>query len=194
MPRLIVSVDGVHLREVPLTKSRTTLGRRAQNDVVIDNLMVSGAHAVVHSTPRGIWLEDLDSTNGTQLNGKPVQRALLQHGDRIEIGRYALQFVVEGRPVAAPPPNPRSASLQVLNGAAAGRELPLTKPVTTLGKPGVGLLSIHSTPVGYVVAQAQGDAPAWLNDQPLGREAQALHDQDEIRLADARIRFNQPPV
>lgn len=195
MPRLIVSIDGVHLREIPLTQPRTTLGRRSHNDVVIDNLMVSGEHAVLELTPQGVWLEDLDSTNGTLLNGSTVQRALLQHGDRVDIGRYTLELVadppVPGKPVDVPVV-PATASLLVLTGAHAGRALTLTKTVTTLGKPGVGLLSIRSTSSGYVVMQDQGEAPAWLNDQPLGPQALALRDQDVIRLANAQIRFNQP--
>ena len=53
MPRMIVSIDGVVIKEVQLTKERTTLGRRPYNDIVIDNLAVSGEHAVIHMTKIG---------------------------------------------------------------------------------------------------------------------------------------------
>ena len=56
MPKLIVSIDGIVVREVQLIKDRTTLGRRPYNDVVIDNLAVSGEHAVINmSGSRWCW-------------------------------------------------------------------------------------------------------------------------------------------
>ncbi len=95
MPRLVVTLDGVTLREVPLARERTTIGRRPHNDVVIDNLAVSGEHAVIERGPEGVYLEDLGSTNGTLLNGRPIQRAALQHRDTIDIGKYRLRYVDE---------------------------------------------------------------------------------------------------
>ncbi len=95
MPRLVVTLDGVTLREVPLVRERTTIGRRPHNDVVIDNLAVSGEHAVILIEAGGVVLEDLGSTNGTLLNGRPVQRAPLQHRDTIDIGKYRLRYVDE---------------------------------------------------------------------------------------------------
>jgi pSer/pThr/pTyr-binding forkhead associated (FHA) protein len=70
MPKMIVSIDGVVIKEVQLTKDRTTLGRRPYNDIVIDNLAVSGEHAVLQMTGSEVHLEDLNSTNGTYVNGK----------------------------------------------------------------------------------------------------------------------------
>ncbi len=95
MPRLVVTLEGVTLREVPLARERTTIGRRPHNDVVIDNLAVSGEHAVIERGPEGVYLEDLGSTNGTLLNGRPIQRAALQHRDTIDIGKYRLRYVDE---------------------------------------------------------------------------------------------------
>lgn len=98
MPRLILTLDGVTLRDLPLTRERTLIGRRPHNDLVIDNLAVSGEHAVVLTKPEGVFLEDLGSTNGTQLNGRPVQRAALRHQDRIDIGKYHIRFLDEVSP------------------------------------------------------------------------------------------------
>ena len=75
MPRLVLSLDGVVLREVALTKDRTTIGRRSHNDIVIDNLAVSGEHAVIYNSAGEVYLEDLGSTNGTLVDG----RRLLPH-------------------------------------------------------------------------------------------------------------------
>jgi len=96
MPKLVLSLDGVVLREVNLTKDRTTIGRRSHNDLVIDNLAVSGEHAVVFRAADDIYLEDLGSTNGTTVNGQPIKKHLLQSGDFIEIGKYRLKFLTDG--------------------------------------------------------------------------------------------------
>jgi pSer/pThr/pTyr-binding forkhead associated (FHA) protein len=96
MPRLVLSLDGVVLREVNLSKERTTVGRRSHNDVVIDNLAVSGEHAVVFIAGSEAYLEDLGSTNGTTVNGQPVKKHLLQSGDTVEIGKYRLRYLTDG--------------------------------------------------------------------------------------------------
>ena len=95
MPRLIITLDGLTLRDVQLNRERTTIGRRPHNDLVIDNLAVSGDHAAILRGPAGSFLEDLGSTNGTFLNGRAVQRAPLQHQDSIDIGRYRLRYIDE---------------------------------------------------------------------------------------------------
>jgi pSer/pThr/pTyr-binding forkhead associated (FHA) protein len=96
MPKLVLSLDGVVLREVNLTKDRTTIGRRSHNDLVIDNLAVSGEHAVVFRSGEDMYLEDLGSTNGTTVNGQPIKKHLLQGGDFIEVGKYRLKFLADG--------------------------------------------------------------------------------------------------
>jgi predicted component of type VI protein secretion system len=96
MPRLVLSLDGVVLREVSLTKDRTTIGRRSHNDLVIDNLAVSGEHAVMIMSGNDVYLEDLGSTNGTTVNGQPIKKHLLQHADTVEIGKYRIRFLING--------------------------------------------------------------------------------------------------
>ncbi len=95
MPKLIVSIDGVVIKEVQLTKDRTTVGRRPYNDVVIDNLAVSGEHAVLLTTGNEVQLEDLNSTNGTYVNSKAVRKQQLRHNDLVEIGKYKIKFISE---------------------------------------------------------------------------------------------------
>ena len=95
MPRLVLSLDGVVLREVGLAKDRTTIGRRSHNDIVIDNLAVSGEHAVLQMVGQDVFIEDLNSTNGTYINGKAVKKQLLAHNDTVEIGKYKIRFIVE---------------------------------------------------------------------------------------------------
>ena len=95
MPKMIVSIDGVVIKEVQLSKDRTTLGRRPYNDIVIDNLAVSGEHAVLLMNGNEVFLEDLNSTNGTYVNGKAVKKQLLQNADTVEIGKYKIKYVNE---------------------------------------------------------------------------------------------------
>ena len=95
MPKMIVSIDGVVIKEVQLAKDRTTLGRRPYNDIVIDNLAVSGEHAVLLMTGNDVYLEDLNSTNGSYVNGKAVKKQLLQNTDTVEIGKYKIKYVNE---------------------------------------------------------------------------------------------------
>ena len=95
MPKLIVSIDDVVIKEVQLIKDRTSLGRRPYNDIVIDNLAVSGEHAVFQMSGNEVNLEDLNSTNGTCVNGKAVKKQLLQNTDTVEIGKYKIRYVNE---------------------------------------------------------------------------------------------------
>ncbi|HEX5337727.1 MAG TPA: FHA domain-containing protein [Gallionella sp.] len=91
--KLILSMDGAVLKEYPLNKERMTIGRRAHNDIVIDNLAVSGEHAAVVTILHDSFLEDLDSTNGVEVNGTPVKKHFLQNNDVIEIGKYKLKYL-----------------------------------------------------------------------------------------------------
>src|SRR6476469_1360770 len=95
MGKLVVSLDGVVIREVQITKDKTTLGRRPYNDIVIDNLAVSGEHAVLQMNGADVFVEDLNSTNGTYINGKAAKKQLLTHNDTIEIGKYKIKYLVE---------------------------------------------------------------------------------------------------
>lgn len=203
MPKMIVSIDGVVIKEVQLTKDRTTLGRRPYNDVVIDNLAVSGEHAVLQMMGADVHIEDLNSTNGTYINGKAVKKQLLRHNDTIEIGKHKLKFLNEQagagfektmviRPAAAAhadTPVAGGAAIRVVSGAAAGREVVLVKVVTTIGKPGVAVAAITRRPHGYVVALVEGQNHPTLNDIPLDTEPQVLKNGDVLELAGTKMQF-----
>lgn len=93
MPTLVISIDGAVIKEVQLTKERTTVGRRPYNDIVIENLAVSGEHAVLTITGGKVSIEDLRSTNGTYVNGRAIQKQYLLNGDLLDIGRYKIRFL-----------------------------------------------------------------------------------------------------
>ena len=220
MGKLVVSLDGVVIKEVQITKDKTTLGRRPYNDIVIDNLAVSGEHAVLQMVGADVFIEDLNSTNGTYINGKAIKKQLLSHNDTVEIGKYKIKFIVEDgtdyektmimkpgtRPSSASagfPPNTgfggsgfgalgastAPASIRVLNGAAAGREVVLTKVVTTVGKPGVQVASITKRPTGYVLAHVEGAQRPSINGVPLSTETAPLNNGDLIELAGTQMQF-----
>ena len=234
MGKLVVSLDGVVIKEVQVTKDRTTLGRRPYNDIVIDNLAVSGEHAVLQLVSGSVFIEDLNSTNGTYINGKAVKKQLLQHNDTVEIGKYKIKFLADegsdyektmimrpGTPLptalgshagGAPTgpsttpgafaaaqgpsgfgslPSQSPASIKVLNGAAAGREVALTKVVTTVGKPGVQVASITKRPGGYVFAHVEGAARPTVNGSPVAADPVHLKSGDVIELAGTQMQFVQ---
>jgi pSer/pThr/pTyr-binding forkhead associated (FHA) protein len=216
MGKLVVSLDGVVIKEVQITKDKTTLGRRPYNDIVIDNLAVSGEHAVLQMVGADVFIEDLNSTNGTYINGKAIKKQLLTHNDTVEIGKYKIKYLVDeggdyektmimrpgataSPPAFAPSGNaPLSAAalmsaqpavIKVLNGAAAGREVALTKVVTTVGKPGVQVASITKRPNGYAFAHVEGGTRPSVNGVPLVGDSVPLRNGDVIELAGTQMQF-----
>ncbi|MBH9551830.1 FHA domain-containing protein [Inhella gelatinilytica] len=217
MAKLVLSLDGVVIKEIPLTKDRTTLGRRPYNDIVIDNLAVSGEHAVLQLVGADVLIEDLNSTNGTYLNGKAIKKQQLRANDVVEIGKYKLKYLAEEQgdydktmilkpgelpPVMAPRPASPSgfgglgpavgpASIKVMSGAAAGREVQLTKVVTTVGKPGVQVASITKRPTGYVFSHVEGPQRPLINGSPILTDGVPLKNGDTIELAGTKMQFVQ---
>jgi hypothetical protein len=165
-----------------------------------------------------VFIEDLNSTNGTYINGKAIKKRLLAHNDMVEVGKYRIRYLVDQdadyertaiyRPGAAadaaPPseaaapeiPGPSysiaAALVKVLNGSAAGREVNLIKVVTTVGKPGVQVAAITKRPTGYVLAHVEGAQRPTVNGNPLVGETVPLRNGDVIELAGTQMQFVQP--
>jgi len=291
MAKLILSMDGLVLKEIPLTKERTTIGRKPHNDIQIDNLAVSGEHAVIVTILNDSFLEDLGSTNGTVVNGNPIKKHFLQNNDVVELGKYKLKFIGEAAPAvagekadfektmvlrpsqvkaaaeqikasgggaqaavaqrqaavqqaavsaaatgvadkdaaksvpAAPAAKPTDTApaikpadatmpapaaapaaaapaaapagrpgqplgaIQLLSGGNAGKELELTKPLTTLGKPGVQVAVLTRRPAGYFITHVEGANRPTVNGQQIGAAPHALKDHDVIELAGVKMEF-----
>ncbi len=235
MAKLILSMDGLVLKEITLTKERTTIGRKPHNDIQIDNLAVSGEHAVIVTILNDSFLEDLGSTNGTLVNGQPIKKHFLQPNDVIELGKYKLKYINEApkaaaaadfektmvlRPgtmpkpapapvqasaapasmataaiAAAPAPAPapaapaRQGAIQLLSGANVGKELLLTKALTTLGKPGVQVAVITRRPQGYFITHVEGANFPVVNGKTLDAQAHPLNDHDVIEIAGTKMEF-----
>jgi hypothetical protein len=92
MAKLVIKFGGRVLKEIPLDKPLITIGRRADNDVVIDNLAVSRYHARVVEDSGAFFIEDIGSTNGTYLNDMRVAKQRLRAGDQIRIGKHVLVY------------------------------------------------------------------------------------------------------
>lgn len=232
--KLILSFHDQVLGEYALNKETVTIGRKAQNDIQIDNLAVSGEHARVLTILNDSFLEDLHSTNGTVVNGQRITKHPLKHGDVIEIVKHKLKYVneegaaaeedfektmvfrpgalgaepevmsaaqaakqmgVAPKAVAAPPPPPpaaarlRPAALRVANGPNQGKELVLTKPLTSLGKPGVQVATISKQAQGYLFSHVEGKHPPRINGEPVGPQGHLLADHDLIDLDGIQVEF-----
>jgi len=230
MARLILSLDGQVMAEYNMNKERYTIGRLPDNDIRIDNPAVSGHHSLIINILNDSFLEDLNSTNGTYVNGKLIKKHALQHGDVLTCGHHQLRFVEDDaaqqdefertlviQPSARPvekiraavtsnaeatasrkaianggAPAMKKARLQVLSGAFAGRELELTKTLTTLGRPGVQVAAITRRSEGYYLVHVDADTPEnypQVNGAPIGAQARKLVDNDVIQLAGVKMGF-----
>lgn len=211
MPKITIRLDGELIREVSLTKNRTTLGRRPYNDVVLENLAVSGRHACLIQQDQQVTIEDLDSTNGTYVNGRAVKKQVLQESDSIAIGQFRIVFSWESGtddeaqdnqdappydatwPQAfddmAEPPVRLHGLIKVVSGPSAGRELPLTKTVTTFGKPGVAIAAITRREANYFVHHVEGGQVPLLNGVAVGQKPVMLHQGDQIALSGTVMQF-----
>jgi len=315
MAKLILSLEGSLIRDIPIDKERIMIGRKPQNDIQIENLAVSGEHACIVTILNDSFLEDLGSTNGTLVNGNQVKKHILQNNDVIEIGKYKMKYVVEAaaagaghapaedfertmvmrapkappkpaaapaapapaapkpaapppaasapkpaaapapapaavapkpaapapapaapapaapKPAAAPaaapaapapapaapapaaaapkpavapapasPPAPASkpagpaeaqtlSALLILTGGNAGKEIELTKNLTTLGKPGVQVSVITRRPQGYFITHVEGASFPVVNGKALDAQARQLNDHDIIELAGVKMEY-----
>ena len=202
MPQLIASVEGVEIKHVYLQKDRTTLGRHPDNDIVFDNMVVSGHHCVFELKGLAdVFIEDLHSTNGTYINGHMVKRQRLHDGEVIAIGNFRIQYLAASeRPsgfsqtaamkidVQGGPRTPHAA-FQVLNGSSEGLEMPVVKAVTTFGKPGVSVVAVSHRRDGYWVAHLDGDTRPALNGDAIGDLPVMLSNHDVLELAGTRMLF-----
>ena len=204
MAKLIITLDGAVIREFTLTKERTTIGRKPSNDIQLDDATVSGQHAAVQLLQHA-YVEDLGSTNGTFLNGKQINKRMLNHGDVIKIGQHEFKFIEERtqdfeatvvmKAQAAPAPGqaPRpDAKIRILNGPKAGELLPLAKSYTTVGKPGVQVAVIARRAQGFFLTPMSGvgaGKPTLLNNEAVGAESRPLKEGDVIEVAGTRMEF-----
>lgn len=213
MAKLILATGDTVLREIALSSERVTIGRRPHNDIVLNDPAISGDHAVIVIRENTPFLEDLNSTNGTQVNGQPVKRHLLQHGDTIKLAGYKIRYVagygddIDGEPrqtrIAPLDCSPASeaidipagsasavARLSVLNGPNAGRELALAKVLTTLGRPKVQVAVITRQHDGFYLTHIEGVTAPLINGYSIGSDAHQLANGDVIDMSGTLVAFS----
>ncbi len=200
MPQLIASVEGVEIKHVFLEKDRTTLGRKPDNDIVFDNMVVSGHHCVFELQGLAdVYIQDLDSTNGTYVNGQMVHRHKLLDGEVVAIGNFRIKYLASSGDtghMATTTINldvtglqKRNAVFQVVNGSSAGMEMPVVKAVSTFGTPGVSMVVVTHRRDGYYIAHLGGASRPTLNSEPIGAQAMLLANHDVLELAGTRMLF-----
>ena len=191
LAKIIISREGVVEQQVQLSKERMTLGRHRHNDIVLGHPSVSGEHAVIVTILDDSFLEDLHSTNGTFVNGHRIGKHFLQHQDVIKVAKFQIEFLADGiRPLAAArAPEPLLAHIEVLNGNNAGKQMALTKPLTTLGRPGVQVVVINRSAEAYTIAHVEGERAPLVNEVALGKQAVRLQHGDVIDLSGTQMEF-----
>ncbi len=191
MAKIILSSRDAVLREIVLAKERITIGRKPNNDIVIDDLAISAEHAVIVTSNDDSFLEDLNSTNGTQVNGQPVRKHFLRDGDVIELAQYVIEYIADHRHVCRDQPEP-AATIQVLNGPNVGRKILLVDVLTTLGLPGTQIAVITQQAQDYYLEHVEGDSYPKVNGQPLGRDSYRMLHGDLIDLLGVQMKFIRP--
>ncbi len=203
MAKLQLLQHGVVIDEFPLS-ARTTIGRRSRCDVFLDHPGVSGMHAILERVGENFFIQDQDSTNGTLLNGRKVTHTRLHDGDELLIARkFKMRFILreslevaktvilpidDPSPVSIPPVMP-NAIVRVLEGPHAGKELPLVREQTTLGKPGQQVLVIARRDGSYFLSQLEGRGELDVNGNPVQHWPHRLSPGDRVRLLDSVLRF-----
>ena len=208
MPKLILTHNGAVVREYPLDKERISVGRKAHNDIQIDDPTVSGEHAVF-LVLQHVYVEDRNSTNGVILNGKKVSRRQLSHGDIIHIGRHEFKFADDKshdfeRTIIIPPAKvgnksssdvvpANSASITIANGPKQGEVIPLNKAYTKIGSADhVAVIARRGGSFFLMPMTGMGDRnnPARLNNNPLKAESLPLKSGDVIEVGGTRLEFS----
>ncbi|MCW9047188.1 MAG: FHA domain-containing protein [Gammaproteobacteria bacterium] len=232
MATIQISFNGEVESELQLNKETMSIGRKSDNDIHLDNLAVSGHHAKILTILNDSFIEDLNSTNGTYLNGSLVKKNVLTDGDLIKVGKHEIKYInantgsandFEKTMIINPDSDgmqetegskeidqsvgaivaeitssdsgkssQQKAKIRLVSGPNSGRELPLTKVLTTLGKPGVQVAAITRRPTGYFLIHIDGgdngERPR-VNDSQIGSKAHPLSDNDSLEVAGVKMTF-----
>lgn len=101
MPKLLLKFNAAVIKEVAFDKPALTVGRKDDNDIVIDNPAISGHHCKLTMEGGGYYVEDLESTNGTFVNEKKIKKSGLHNNDVVGLAKHALVFLNEAEAAAA---------------------------------------------------------------------------------------------
>ncbi len=219
MTKLVMTLDGNVVKEIALEKDSMSIGRRPENDVQVNDLAVSGRHALI-SVMNNTYVEDLGSTNGTLVNGKKVKKAILKHGDLIQIGSHQFSYLSQpetayeptmflkaefeptmmldakrGKQLIGDTRGGPLGAIKILDGPMAGKIMELRKPFSTLGINGVKVALISRHPNGYSIHCIKSRTLRRAVDTPIlngeifESEDRMLNGGDIIEIAGTSMRF-----
>ncbi len=208
MSKLVLTHDGAVIKEFMLDKERLTIGRKPGNDIHIDDPTISGEHAAILMLQHA-YVEDLNSTNGTSLNGRPVTKRQLTNGDLIKIGRHEFKFIddtvneFERTVMISPQKNkkdavepPKKYQVSIVSGPKNGEVIALNKPYTTLGSPGGQVAVIAKRGSKYYLMPMSGTInakPPLLNNTAIGVKSELLSSGDRIEVSGTQLEFQEQP-
>jgi pSer/pThr/pTyr-binding forkhead associated (FHA) protein len=212
MVKLLLKFNGALMKELAVEKEEISIGRKPENDLVIDNPSVSGRHCRVVADGAEYFVEDLNSTNGTFLRDQKIARAALRHGDVLAIAKHTVEFVNEAEALAAlpakepvssdatvimtaPPPAVRAGPerighLRVLMGDSA-RPHALTQLTTYIGKSDqaqIKLKGLFAPDMAACIAKKQdGYYITALKSDAVKWNGQPLMDQAQVPLKEGDL-------
>ena len=219
MSKLIQTLEGAVIREHTMDKDSISIGRKHGNDIQLNDLTVSGRHALITKMGEHMYVDDLGSTNGTLLNGARIAKSIIKHGDVIQVGNFQFTYfsddeaeyeptmfvqaeiedtkVIDTKTmnVDAAPKGERLAGVKIKNGPLAKKVLELRKPFNTIGFNGMKLAMIARNAENYTISTLKSSKMRrdsdvpMLNGKPITMEAKVLHDHDVIVLAGTQMEF-----
>jgi hypothetical protein len=217
--KLIQTLEGAVIREHVLEKDSFSIGRKHGNDIQLNDLTVSGRHALITKMGDHMYVDDLGSTNGTLLNGARIAKSIIKHGDVIQVGNFQFTYFSDDEAEYEPtmfiqaeiedtkiidtktmdmdstPKGERLAGVKIKNGPLAKKVLELRKPFNTIGFNGMKMAMIARTAQHYTIStlktsKMRRDSDLpMLNGKPVTIEAQTLKDKDIIELAGTQMEF-----
>lgn len=236
MSKLVHSFNGDVVSKYTLNRGVLTIGRKSDNDIHIDNPAANDKHAKILTILDKSFIEDLDSTNGTYINGHKITGHELKDGETVFIGEHELKYLkdsteseksdsqsamiidpdAEGMPetedansnieksneeivadlnsgstTGSTMAGPGPAKLQIISGPNTGKELKLSKTLTTLGKPGIQVAAVTHRPTDYfliVVDAGKDNKMPLVNGFEIDKQ-QALKNGDVIEVAGVQMSF-----
>lgn len=217
MAKLILTLDGAVIREYEIDKDSISIGRKHGNDIQLNDLTVSGRHALITQMGDHAYVDDLGSTNGTLLNGGRIAKSQLKHGDTIQTGNYQFTYfseedndyeptmfiraeiedtqIIDTSSASIMTKGEPLAGVRIMNGPMAKKVLELRKPFNTLGFNGTKLAMISRNVDGYTISaissnntKASNESPL-LNKNPISMDPTTLNDRDILELAGTKMEF-----
>ena len=219
MSKLIMTLDGVVVREYPIDKDSLSIGRKHGNDIQLNDLTVSGRHTLIATMGEHVYVDDLGSTNGTLLNGARVAKTLIKQGDVIQVGNYQFTYFdddemeyeptmfiqaeiedtqvldTNAKPATTATQGERLAGVKIMNGPMAKKVLELRKPFNTIGFNGIKMAMIARNADNYTISALKSSKlrrandTAMVNGKTISMEALRLKVNDIVELAGTQMQF-----